>query len=111
MATKPSDSPWFCKKWAYSKQNISPKQRIWLFIYVHIMLLAPDFQHQIQIYKWIISIYVTMATETSYHQQFHKKGIFNENGIFKANYLLPAWQNMNNLNIFYIIYICNTNTK
>ena len=38
-----------------------------------------------------------MATKTSYHQQFHKNGIFYEKGIFKANYLLPARQNMNNL--------------
>ena len=57
---------------------------------------APDFQHQIQVYKWIISIHVTMATKTSYHQRFHKNGIFYEKGIFKANYLLPAQQNMNN---------------
>ena len=38
-----------------------------------------------------------MATKTSYHQRFHKNGIFNEKGIFKVNYLLPARQNMNNL--------------
>ena len=37
-----------------------------------------------------------MATKTSYHQRFYKNGIFNEKGIFKANYLLPARQNMNN---------------
>ena len=37
-----------------------------------------------------------MATKTSYHHRFHKNGIFNEKGIFKANYLLPARQNMNN---------------
>ena len=37
-----------------------------------------------------------MATKTSYHQQFHKNGIFNEKGIFKAHHLLPARQNMNN---------------
>ena len=49
------------------------------------------------IYKWIIPIYVTMATKTSYHQRFHKNGLFNEKGLFKANYLLPAWQNMNNI--------------
>ena len=37
-----------------------------------------------------------MATKTSHHQRFHKNGIFNEKGIFKVNYLLPARQNMNN---------------
>ena len=37
-----------------------------------------------------------MATKTSYDQRFHKNGIFNEKGIFKANYYLPAQQNMNN---------------
>ena len=37
-----------------------------------------------------------MATKTLYHQRFHKNGIFNKKGIFKANYLLPARQNMNN---------------
>ena len=37
-----------------------------------------------------------MATKTLYHQRFHKNGIFNEKDIFKANYLLPARQNMNN---------------
>ena len=37
-----------------------------------------------------------MATKTSYHQRLHKNGIFNEKGMFKANYLLPARQNMNN---------------
>ena len=36
-----------------------------------------------------------MATKTLYHQRFHKNGIFNEKGIFKANYLLPAQHNMN----------------
>ena len=51
MATKPSDSPWFYEKRAFSKQNISPKRRIWLFICEQIMYLAPDCQHQIQIYK------------------------------------------------------------
>ena len=111
MATKPSDSPWFYEKRAFSEQNISRKQRIWLFIYVHIMYLAPDFQHQIQIYKWIISIHVTMATKTSYHQRFHKNGIFNETGIFKANYLLPARQNMNNFKHILHKNICNENTK
>ena len=35
------------------------------------------------------------GNQTSYHQQFHKSGIFNEKAIFKANYLLPARQNMN----------------
>ena len=44
----------------------------------------------------MIPIHVTMATKTSYHQRFYKIGIFNEKGIFKANYLLPARQNMNN---------------
>ena len=37
-----------------------------------------------------------MATKTSCHQRFHKNDIFNEKGIFKVNYLLPAGQNMNN---------------
>ena len=39
-----------------------------------------------------------MATKISYHQRFHKNGIFYEKGIFKANlvYLLPARQKMNN---------------
>ena len=60
------------------------------------MQLAPDFQHQIQIYKWIIAIHATMATKTSYHQRFYKNGIFSEKGIFKATYLLPAQQHMNN---------------
>ena len=47
-----------------------------------------------------------MATKTSYHQRFHKNGIFNEKGIFKANYLLPTRQNMNNFNnIFYNIHL------
>ena len=111
MATKPSDSPWFYEKRAFSKQNISPKQRIWLFIYVHIMLLAPDFQHQIRIYKWIISIRVTMATKTSYHQRFHKSGIFNEKGIFKETISFQHDRIWIILNVFEIIYICNTNTK
>ena len=47
-----------------------------------------------------------MATKTSYHQRFHKNGIFNEKGIFKANYLLPAQQNMNNFkHILHNIYL------
>ena len=37
-----------------------------------------------------------MATKKSYHQRFHKNRIFNEKGIYKATYLLPARQNMNN---------------
>ena len=37
-----------------------------------------------------------MATKTSYHQRFHKSGIFNEKSIFKVNYLLQARQKMNN---------------
>ena len=37
-----------------------------------------------------------MATKASYHQRFHKNGIFYEKGILKANYLLPVRQNMNN---------------
>ena len=40
---------------------------------------------------------VTMATKTSYNQRFQKNGIFNKEGIFYANYLLPALQNMNYL--------------
>ena len=47
-----------------------------------------------------------MATKTSYHQRFHKNGIFNEKGIFKATYLLPARQNMNNFkHILHNIYM------
>ena len=38
-----------------------------------------------------------MAIKTSFHQQFHKKWhIYIEKGIFKENYLLPAWHHMNN---------------
>ena len=37
-----------------------------------------------------------MATKTSFNQRFHKNGIFYQKGILKANYLLPARQNMNN---------------
>ena len=37
-----------------------------------------------------------MATKTSFHQRFHKNGILYEKGMLKANYLLPARQNMNN---------------
>ena len=48
-----------------------------------------------------------MATKTSYNQRFRKKnGIFNKKGIFDANYLLLAGQNMNNLqHILHNLYL------
>ena len=75
MATKPPDSD-FTKK-AYSRQNISLKQRIKLIIYAHIMLPVSDCQHQNQIYKYIIQIHVTMATKTS--NQHSQKGHIQRN--------------------------------
>ena len=45
---------------------------------------------------------------------FTKNGIFNKKGIVYANYLLPAWQNMNNfqhiLHNLYLLYKYTNNS-
>ena len=55
-----------------------------------------------------------MATKHHKISEFTKNGIFNKKGIFDANYLLPAWQNMNNfqhiLHNLYLLYKYTNNS-
>ena len=58
-----------------------------LIIYAHIVYPGAGYQQQNQMHYPNLGYH---GNQTSYRQWLHKKGNFNEKGIFKANYLLPA---------------------